>query len=114
MKHLNKQHPYSWETQSTRWVSFAEAEQLIGCSTNTAGRQRDLQTLHDVQHWFNTNASSVLPALEEYCWMPATPADWKNRPLQGRYTTVPLNLVFDAQQFALIGMGFVPNVQEEK
>jgi len=35
MKHLNEQHPYSWETQSTRWVSFAEAEQLIGCSTNT-------------------------------------------------------------------------------
>ena len=114
MKHLNEQHPYSWETQSTRWASFAEAKQLIGCSTNTAGRQRDLQILRDVQNWFNANASSVLPALEEYSWRPAVPTYSGLQPLRGCYSTVPLNLVFDAQQFALIGMGFIPNEQEEK
>jgi len=114
MKHLNQQHPYNWETQSTRWVSFAEAEQLIGYSINAAGRQRDLQILRDVQNWFNVNASSVLPALDEYTWKPATQANWKNQPLRGRYSTVPLNLVFDAQQFALLGMGFIPHEQEEK
>lgn len=27
---------------------------------------------------------------------------------------MPLNLVFDAQQFALLGMGFIPHEQEEK
>lgn len=114
MKHLNQQHPYSWETQSTRWVDFAEAKRLISQSTNTSGRQRDLQILRDVQNWFKAKASSVLPSLDEYSWMPATQADWENQPLRGRYSTVPLNLVFDSQQFALLRMGFIPNEQNDK
>lgn len=114
MKYLNQQHPYSWETQRTRWVSFAEAQQLIGYSTNNAGRQRDLQILRDVQNWFDANASSVLPTLEEYSWKPAVPEEWSNQPLQGRYSSVPLNLIFDAQQFALLSMGVMPNQQEDK
>lgn len=114
MKHLNQQHPYSWETQSTRWVDFAEAKRLISQSTNSSGRQRDLQILRDVQNWFKAKASSVLPSLDEYSWMPATQADWENQPLRGRYSTVPLNLVFDSQQFALLRMGFIPNDQNDK
>ncbi|HUH58036.1 MAG TPA: hypothetical protein VL020_05940, partial [Pseudomonadales bacterium] len=93
---------------------FAEAKRLISQSTNTSGRQRDLQILRDVQSWFKAKASSVLPSLDEYSWMPATQADWENQPLRGRYSTVPLNLVFDSQQFALLRMGFIPNDQNDK
>lgn len=111
---LNEQHPYSWETQNTRWVSFAEAKALIGKSTNKAGRERDLQILADARAWFENHRGAELPEAVEYRWQPAQQRDWQNQPLPEKITTVPLGLVFTAQQAALLRMGFVPASQDEK
>lgn len=52
MRPCGEQGQTDWETQSTRWVSFDEAERLIGKTTNIKGRQRDLAILAAVRHWF--------------------------------------------------------------
>lgn len=114
LSHLNKQHPFSWETHSTRWVSFSEAKNLVQQSTNVAGRARDLKILADVEAWFNANPRHSLPALEEYSWLPAKADDWRIKPAGEQFTTIALNFSFNAEQSMLIRMGFVPNEMEEK
>lgn len=114
MTHLNQQHPYSWETQSTRWVDFNEAQQLISQSTNSAGRKRDLQILADIEHWFINNKTAALAAINNASLRAAQQDDWSIQDLPSKHTTVALDLIFDAQQCALMGLGFIPTRQEEK
>jgi hypothetical protein len=45
MRPVGPQATFSWETQSTRWVTWEEAKALIGKTTNAAGRERDLAVL---------------------------------------------------------------------
>ncbi len=45
MRPVGPQTTFSWETQSTRWVTWEEAKALIGKTTNAAGRERDLAVL---------------------------------------------------------------------
>lgn len=111
---LNDQHPYSWETQNTRWVSFTEAKALIGKSTNKAGRERDLQILADARAWFENHPDADLPEAFEYRWQPAHGRHQILKPMPAQTATLPLNLVFDAQQSALLRMGYAPYTMEEK
>ena len=50
-----------WETQSTRWVDFDAAEQLIALSSNSTGRLRDLAILAAARVWFKQHASLLPP-----------------------------------------------------
>lgn len=61
MRHVDEPRPPDWETQSTRWASFEQAEQLIQASTNIKGRTRDLAVLASAKVWFEANLSVVLP-----------------------------------------------------
>lgn len=111
---LNEQHPYSWETEGTRWACFERARNLISLSTNKAGRERDLQILADAQAWFESHPDADLPECCEYSWRPAEGRHPELKPLPAQTSTLPLNLVFDAQQSALLRMGYVPCTMEEK
>jgi 8-oxo-dGTP diphosphatase len=64
MRHHGVQQAYDWETQSTRWVSFAEAVSLINLTTNIKGRERDLAVLIAAEQWFINNQTVVLPETE--------------------------------------------------
>jgi len=52
MRHISLQVKPDWETASTRWASFDEAEKLIGQTTNDKGRKRDLTILAAARRWF--------------------------------------------------------------
>lgn len=73
-----------------------------------------MQILADAQAWFENHPDADLPEAFEYRWQPAQQHDWDNQPLPEKITTVPLGLVFTAQQSALLRMGFVPASQDEK
>lgn len=52
MRHIGPPGRADWETASVRWVDFHEAEVLIGQTTNSIGRVRDLAILQAAQAWF--------------------------------------------------------------
>lgn len=114
MRHISPQGETDWETQSTRWVSFDEAERLIGLTTNAKGRQRDLAVLAAVKQWFERNQTVVPPDGECDSGRPATAADWNNHPLPDRYVTLPLNFTLNGAEAAAIRKGFVPKDMEDK
>jgi hypothetical protein len=59
MRVTGLQGPTDWETQSTRWVSFDEAQPLIGLSSNALGRARDWAILAAARQWFDHNRSAL-------------------------------------------------------
>ena len=61
MRHFGIQGRTEWETHATRCVDFEQAAALIGQSTNTKGRQRDLAILAAAKEWFTRNQTVVLP-----------------------------------------------------
>lgn len=67
MRHLGHQQAFDWETWSTRWVSFDEAERLINETTNPKGRQRDLAVLAAAKEWFLHNKTVELPLADRAC-----------------------------------------------
>ena len=61
MRHIGPPRRTDWETASVRWVDFHDAEALIGRTTNTIGRARDLAILAVAKAWFDANLTVVLP-----------------------------------------------------
>lgn len=59
LRPIGDQGTYEWETQSTRWVDFLEAEVLIKETKNEKGRNRDLAVLAASKQWFELNAVSI-------------------------------------------------------
>ena len=114
MRHIGPQGDTDWETRSTRWVSFDEAERLIGETTNPKGRQRDLAILAAVRQWFEKNETVVLPDGERDAEQPASAADWNIRPLPEKHAVLKLDFTLDANEAAAIRKGFIPQVMEEK
>lgn len=74
MRHISLQVKPDWETASTRWASFDEAEKLIGQTTNDKGRKRDLTILAAARRWFEKNETVVLPDGEPDTKKPAAAA----------------------------------------
>ncbi|MCX7257503.1 MAG: restriction endonuclease [Polaromonas sp.] len=61
MRYTGPQSAPDWETQSTRWVDFEAAAQLIAQTTNAKGRARDLAVLDAARKWFEANLTVALP-----------------------------------------------------
>lgn len=55
MRPIKEAQKPDWETQSTRWVSFEEAQRLIGMTTNEKGKMRDLAVLAACKIWSINN-----------------------------------------------------------
>lgn len=58
MRALEPQGALDNETWATCWVTFQEAEQLIGQTKNTIGRQRDLAVLAAARAWFEQHGAA--------------------------------------------------------
>lgn len=114
MRHIGPQGRPDWETQATRWVSFAEAEKLIGKTTKIQGRERDLAVLVAARHWFEENDSVVLPDGERDKSPAATSADWNIWPMPEQQVKLALDFTLNEKEAARIRLGFIPTAMEEK
>ena len=114
MRHIGPQGQFDWETQSTRWVDFDQAEELIGLTQNATGRKRDLAVLAAARQWFRENQAVLLADGERDIGRPATAADWDIQPLPEKHTLVKLDFSLDAAEAAAIRKGFIPQTMEEK
>lgn len=115
MRHHGSQKAFDWETWSTRWVSFEEAERLINETTNPKGKQRDLAVLAAAKHWFLNNKTVVLPEAERECLLAARAESWENlQPLPKQHTKIDLDISFNNEQSNLIRLGFIPQAMEQK
>ncbi|MEE3508525.1 NUDIX domain-containing protein [Pseudomonas sp. 10C3] len=112
MRHIGSQGPLDWETWSTRWVSFEEAQRLIEQTTNSIGRMRDLAVLVAAKVWFDANRREVLPNTDT-C-KPATKNDWNSQEMPARYSTLALEFTLNTEDAIAIRLGFIPSKMEEK
>lgn len=93
-----------WETSSTRWVSLDEAQRLIGQTTNSIGRARDLAVLEAARRWFEANQARV----------PAIGKDWRIEAMPVSHVRLALDFELDAAEAAAIRLGYVPAEMEQK
>jgi 8-oxo-dGTP pyrophosphatase MutT (NUDIX family) len=103
---VGKQGRFSDETAATRWVSFDDALALIGQTTTSTGRNRDLAILRAAREVHARMAWSKRPA--------TCKEDWNTRPLPRKRTEIALDLHYDAGAMARIRKGFLPAMMEEK
>lgn len=113
MRHIGPPGRADWETASVRWVDFSDAQALIGRTTNTVGRARDLAILAAAKAWFEANRTVVLPD-DEHLPYPARSYDWKTEPLPVRHAVLPLDFTLTAAEANQLRMGFIPKAMEEK
>ena len=101
---LSPNHP---ETSQVRWVDVGEARDLLGLTTNPAGRTRDLAVL-----------DAALDCLPKPLPLqrPITRREdlQQTHPLPKGHITLALDRLFTQAEMARIHRGFLPYVMEEK
>jgi len=114
MRHMSPQGHLHWETQATRWVSFTEAEHLIGETTNSKGQIRDLAILKAAKIWFEANPDSYLPDIDQAPHKAAVKSDWNTQDMPAEHTTVKLDFVLTEKQADRVRLGLIPKEMEDK
>lgn len=107
---MDAEHPpqrAGWQTARLRWATFDEARDLIGQTSNTEGRDRDLAVLEAAERTFAT-----IPYREH---ARVQPEDLGRRhEMPARRAILNPRLVYTAGEMTLIRRGFFPTVMEEK
>ncbi len=101
-------------TQATCWANFDQARVLIGKTTNTVGRKRDLAVLEATRQWLERNEKGVI-AFEQHGslgW--AVKGDWLTEEMPEQRTTLSLDFNLDAEDVEAIRKGYIPSEMEEK
>ncbi|WP_277962974.1 NUDIX hydrolase [Pseudomonas sp. RIT-To-2] len=101
-------------TWNTCWADFEHARELVSQTTNAVGRMRDLQILEATQHWFKSNRKGIaaFEALGSKGW--AVKGDWATKEMPEQFVTLPMDMVFDAEEADAIRTGFIPAAMEER
>ena len=94
------------ETSGLCWTLPDEARRLIGQTTNTLGRERDLQVLEQ--------ALRHLPSPAPFRRPIARFEDWAFRPMPAARTTLDYSRTFTPGEMAQVTRGFIAQAMEQK